>query len=226
MLALVGAATAAVPLLGNLEVYTSFPTDVGLRGTLEGPGRVRITGSAGLLPRPYLGLINDTATSAGWYTEEDATLIDAALREAVVLRAHLGWRPFRDLGFQFELGYGRIGLGGGLTGAEVIEAYTGYDLEDVMGKGYELTAAADMHRLDLSVGWEHVIARHFLIRWDVGGSWTFDAKAKVERDFDAFWPLDDLIDDATDDVEDDLEATLERSVHTPIVALGVGWRFQ
>lgn len=57
-LAFVVTASAADPWhpRGNLDVFTSFPTDVGLRGTFEGPGRVRVTGSAGLLPRGGRGL--------------------------------------------------------------------------------------------------------------------------------------------------------------------------
>jgi hypothetical protein len=91
---LLATVAAASPWLGNLEAYTSFPTDVGLRGTLEGPGRVRVTGSVGLLPRPYLGVINDNATAQGWYDHDTADLVDAALQDALVLRAHVGWRPF------------------------------------------------------------------------------------------------------------------------------------
>ena len=70
-LALLTVAAASEPWhpRGNVEVLTSFPTDVGLRGTFEGPGRVRLTASAGLLPRPYLDAINDTATANAWYDD-------------------------------------------------------------------------------------------------------------------------------------------------------------
>jgi hypothetical protein len=222
---LLATVAAASPWLGNLEAYTSFPTDVGLRGTLEGPGRVRVTGSVGLLPRPYLGVINDTATAQGWYDDDTADLVDAALQDALVLRAHVGWRPFPKLGFQFELGYGWIGLGGGLTSAQILEAEYGYDFGWLLGDDYDFAAAATLHRVEASVGWEHVIGTHLLVRWDLGASYTLDATARVEREFDG-WPFDAALDDLQDDAEDDLERVLERHVHTPIVALGVGWRFQ
>jgi hypothetical protein len=223
VLLLIAPALAWKPI-GNLEVFTSFPTDVGLRGTFELPGRLRLTGSAGLMPRPYLRTINDLATRNGWYDDQTADLIDTALEDAWVLRAHVGWRPFPKLGFQFEVGYGWMGLGGGMTGAEVIQAETGYDLEWLFGDDYDFSVAAELHRVEASVGWEHVIAGHFLVRWDIGASYTVAAHARVQRQFDPW-----LFEDALDDMEEDAEADIERdlaNLHTPILALGVGWRFQ
>jgi len=57
-----------------------------------------------------------------------ADLLDAALADALVLRAHLGWRPFPRDGFQVELGYGWIGLGAGIPGSALIAIETGNDL--------------------------------------------------------------------------------------------------
>jgi hypothetical protein len=228
LLALLSLPTAAAEdraLLGGVELFTAFPTDVGLRGTLEGPGRVRLTSSVGLMPRPYLDAINDTATDQGWYDEDTADLIDAALKDALVLRAHLGWRPVERIGLQLEAGYGWIGLGGGLTGAEIIEAKYGFDMSYWLGDDYNFRSEASLHRVEASVGWEQVFREHLLIRFDLGGSYTFAAKAEVHRDFDGGWLFNDALDDLEDDMEDDLEETFTRSVHTPIIALGVGWRF-
>jgi hypothetical protein len=212
--------------IANLEIFTSFPTDVGIRGTFEMPARLRVTGSVGWLPRPYLDVINDTAVANGWYKEKEADLIDAALKNAVVIRTHLGWRPFPKLGFQFELGYSWIGLGGGLTGGELLEAETGYDLSYFLGDDYNFSANAELHRVEASFGWEHVIAKHLLIRWDLGGSYTFRATAKVEHQFETYWPFTDPIEQAEEDAEEKLVTILEKNVHTPILAVGVGWRFQ
>jgi hypothetical protein len=224
-MALAATGEAAWRPIGNVDVFTSFPTEVGVRGTLEGLGRVRATGSAGLLPRPYLDAINDTATAFEWYDEPTAQIVDAALQDALVVRAHLGWRPFPKLGFQFELGYGWIGLGGGITGAEIIEAETGYDLGEILGDSYNFSAAAELHRVDLSFGWEHVFGRHFLLRWDLGASYTFAATAEIHRDFDTPRIFDGFFDEVEDKGEDDLVRILQQYVHTPIIAVGVGWRF-
>ena len=210
----------------NLEVFTAVPTDVGLRGTLEGPGRVRLTGSAGLLPRPYLDAINDVAMANAWYDEKTASLIDAALQDALVLRLHLGWRPFPEQGFQFELGYGWIGLGGGLTGADIIEVTTGYDLAAFLGDSYPFAATASLHRVEASFGWEHVFGGHFLFRWDLGASYTLSAEADVVHDFDSPALFDPFFADVEAKANDELEIVLEKYVHTPILSVGVGWRFQ
>jgi hypothetical protein len=95
-----------------------------------------------------------------------------------------------------------------------------------LGDDYNFTAESSLQRVEGSVGWEHVIAKHFLVRWDIGGSYTFAASAKIKREFNAGWPLNGLIDDAAKDVENDLEETLQKHVNTPILAVGVGWRFQ
>lgn len=215
-----------LPLAGSAEVVTAFPTDVGLRGVVEGPGRLRLVGSAGLMPRAYLGAINDVATGAGWYSDTDAEIIEVALQDALVLRAHLGWRPWARQGFQFELGYGWVGLGGGFTGAELIEAYTGYDLSAFAGDKYSFSAGASLHRAEASLGWEHPLWRGLFLRWDLGASYTFAATAEVEREFDANVLLEGALDRVQDDAEAELVTILEQYVHTPIVGLGVGWRFE
>lgn len=226
MLLLLLATAAAAPPIGNLEVYTSFPTDVGLRGTIEGPGRLRLTGSAGVLPDAYLDTINNTALANGWYKQKTVDLLDAALEHALVLRLHAGWRPFPAHGFQFEAGYGFIGLGGGLTGAELFEVEYGYDLSALLGDELSFAARAAMHRVDASFGWEYVIRRHLLIRWDLGASYTAHATADIHREFEAYWPLSTELDRIEGDAEDDVIEALEKHVHTPIMAVGVGWRFQ
>ena len=211
---------------GSAEVMTAFPTDVGVRGVFEGPGRLRVVGSAGVLPRPYLGAINDVATGAGWYTDTDAEIIEIALENALVLRAHLGWRPFPRQGFQFELGYSWLGLGGGFTGAEVIEATPGYDLSAFAGDKYSFAASAALQRVEASLGWEHPLYRGLFLRWDLGASYTLAATARVEREFDTNVLFEELLDRVEDAAEVELEGILEQYVHTPIVGLGVGWRFQ
>lgn len=210
----------------SLGVQTAFPTDVGLRGVIEGPARIRVIGTAGLLPRPYLDAINRTATSRGWYDDSTAGLVDAALQDAVVLRLHLGWRPIASRGLQLAGGYSWIGLGGGVTGAALLEAETGYDLSDFWDDAYSFDAAAGMHRAELTVGWEHPIGEHLLLHWDLGGSYTFSANADVSRTFAVFWPLDVLLDDVEDDAADSLTSVLQDKVHTPVMALGISWRFR
>lgn len=209
----------------SVEGFTAFPTDIGVRGTVEGPARLRLSTSAGLLPRPYLAAINAVATDQEWYSEKDAGLIEAALEDALVLRLHGGWRPSPRHGFQVEVGYSWVGLGGGLTGAEIIAAEYGIDLSPVLGDELDFEAHATLHRLEASFGWEHPLHNRLFLRWDLGASLTLDARARVERQFDAGWLLGPSLDQLESDTEVKLEDLLERVVHTPILAVGLGWRF-
>jgi hypothetical protein len=81
----------------SVEAMTDVPILVGGRAMVEGPGRLRLTGSLGAYPGAYV-----------------------ELPDAVVARAHLGWRPSSKLGLHVEAGWGFATLGGALTGAEVI----------------------------------------------------------------------------------------------------------
>lgn len=224
-LSLVAWAAADQPITASVDLYTSFPTDIGLRGGLELPGRLRSSTSIGLLPDSYLASIHDIAAAQGWYDERTATLITAALQHALVFRQHVGWRPLPNWGFQTELGYSWMGLGGGLTASDIIFAETGYDFSAYLGDAFDFDAQAALHRLELSLGYEWVIRRHLLVRFDLGGSYTFAANATIERQFDVPFFLDGTMDKLEDDTEVKLEEVLEKYVHTPILALGVGWRF-
>ena len=209
----------------DVELFTSVPTDVGLRVVEEGPGRLRLMGSAGLMPRPYLDLTNDIAVSSGWYKEETAQIIDAALQDAICLRLHLGWRPFPKAGFQFGAGYGFLGLGGGITGSDLLSILTGYEIPDFVDGYFDYRAQAALHRLEAALGWEWAIKEHVKIRLDLGFSYTLDARAKLEPEFDVPGWAEPYLDELEDKAEDDLETVLERYVHTPILAVGAGWRF-
>ena len=88
--------------------------------------------------------------------------------------------------------------------------------------GEPLDDAADLVRLaqQFQVPGAAGLTEAALVQALIDGHWDH-----VEREFDG-WPFDAALDDLQDDAEDDLERVLERHVHTPIVALGVGWRFQ
>ena len=210
---------------GSLDVYTAFPTDVGVRGLFEGPGRVRLSASVGLLPDGYLDAINTVAVDAGWYDDRTAEVIDTALDGAAVARVHLGWRPFPAHGFFAEAGYGWIGLGGGVTAADVIYADTGYDLSDYLGDALPFDASADLHRAEVALGWELVFVEHLLVRFDLGYSYTVSAETRIRHAFDVPFFLEGSVEDLEENAEDELRRTLEEHVHTPIIGVGAGWRF-
>jgi hypothetical protein len=209
----------------DLKLGTAFPTDLGAQATLEIPARIRFTTAAAWLPGPYLDFINNTSVKAQWYDQVTADLISAALQNSLILRAHIGWRPFKKLGFQFELGYNFIGLGGGLTGEDVLEAATDYNLPAGTGGYFEFSAQAALHRADLTVGWEFVVKKHLLLRLDIGASYTFSANSKLEPEFDVPRIAEDGVEQLTQEGEAYLNDIFTSYVHTPILAFYTGWRF-
>ena len=214
-----------IPFHVQPEVATEFPVYVGGRVTVEGPYRLRYSLSGGSMPAPYLDSINAVCTSFEWYDSLTADLISATLENSVVIRNHLGWRPFPKLGFQFEVGYGWVGLGGGLTGAEVIEAATGKTLSSAVGQNLSVSAAATLHMLDATVGWDQKVWRGLHLRFDIGGAFTMASETVLTPDFDVPPRAQDAVDGLMTEGEDYLNETFQTHVHTPTVGLGVGWEF-
>ena len=212
-------------MIFTTSALTDVPIHVGGRLTVEGPARLRYSLSGGYLPPAYVGLINDVCVAADWYSEETASLVQATIENSLVIRNHVGWRPWEAHGFQFELGYGWVGLGGGLTGTEVIAAATGVDVSGELADDLAFTARASLHQLDVSAGWEWTIRKHFLLRADLGGAFTLASTTVIEPDFDVPRLAEPFVDELTAAGEDYLDETFTTYVHTPTVSAAAGWRF-
>ena len=95
-----------------------------------------------------------------------------------------------------------------------------------LGDSYPFAASASLHRVEASFGWEHVFGEHFLVRWDLGASYTLSAEADVVHDFNPPALFDPFFAAVEAKANHELESVLEKYVHIPILAVGVGWRFQ
>ena len=197
---------------------------MGVRGTLEVPGRVRLVASGGVLPPPYLEAMNEVLIARGRLDPHAARLIEDALEDALVLRFHLGWRPAPQLGLQLETGYSWVGLGGDTTAVDVLYVKTKTNWDPYLDKSYRFGVDAAMHRVEASVGYALPLGRHALLRCDLGWSHTVSATARVAHEFAVPWYLEDAVDDIEESGEDVLVETLEEKVHTPMLSVGLGWR--
>lgn len=207
----------------DIEVVTEVPVLVGARVTAEGPRRSRLSTSVGLLPKPYVALVNATSTGFGWYDEMTADLIAASLESALVWRTHVGWRPWEPSGFFFGAGYGFAGAGGALTSDEVVSAAAGEATGVGGGAGFD--ASANLHMLDLSLGWEWIFREHLVLRAELGGAFTLGARARVSPAEEVGRAGIDAARYASAQVAARvLEEQLTTYVHTPTLGLGVGWR--
>lgn len=211
----------------NLEAVTDVPIDVGARLTLEMPYRLRISTSLGVMPGPYVDVINAIATSAGAYDESTATVIRGALERSLVSRTHLGWRPLRRYGWYFEAGYGLVTLGGTVTGRDVLIVTTGLSLpEGGRGDALEYDVTSTLHMIDIETGWRFLVwDDRIVLRLALGFAGTVSARTRAT-------PLETLPSRASAGAEvlaREAEAYLDdiytSYVFTPVVTAGVGYRF-
>jgi hypothetical protein len=173
------------------------------------------------MPPGYVDLLNGVIVGFGGYDDTTAALVDAALKNSLVWRTHVGWRPL-DAGWFVESGYGLATLGGGIGASEIVEAATGEDYgESVGGYGFDIRTSA--HMIDVVTGWEQHFGR-VIIRADIGGSFTVDARSRVERDFPAT-RRSGIADAVETGAEEYLNTTLKRWGHSPTLGLAVGVEF-
>lgn len=206
----------------DLTAGTTFPLHLGAQGVLELPYRIQIAAEIGWMPPAYLDAINAVSTSAGWYSTTDASLISAALDNALVARLAVGWRPFPSEGFEVRAGYTGAFLGGGLSGADAIQAATG---RDVSGSGREIPLQATAHGFHVSLGWAWTIERVVVIRVELAyyqmvytHTWiaTQGSNARQEQ----------VLTDASHALDTYLNGLLTTYVKTPTLSLWVGYRFE
>lgn len=203
---------------------TNVPIDVGVRVQLETPQRVRLSLSAGILPGAYVDAINVFLVGIEAYPQETADLVRSSLEQSLVVRAHAGVRPWRCRGFYAEMGYGLVGLGGGSTGAEIIEAATGEPVPSSDdGTTREFDVRSRLHLLDLELGWEWTVVRRLRLRAALGGAFTLASSTAIEPEYQPAVPrLTEQFTTASEQYLDDIFTTY---VHTPVVTIAVGYAF-
>jgi hypothetical protein len=213
----------------DIRLKTDVPLSTSLGVGVELPHRVRASLGVGLMPGPYLDIIQGMAVGFGWYDQVTADLIDAALQGSLLIHPEVGWRPLPKAGFHFDGGYSVAALGGAVTGSEALEALTGTELKDRDGQDavVELTAGATDHMLTVRLGWEFVIAKRLVIDPSLGGAFTVGAGANIETDLGSsrFGGAVDNLSSFSSAGEAELVKLLKQYVHTPFVGVSVAYRF-
>lgn len=214
-------------------IGTDFPVSVGAYSSFEGPFRLRARVGVGWLPGPYLDTINALSVSFGWYDDATAALIEAALKNSVIVHPEIGWRPFKKAGFHFEGGYQLAALGGSLSTVELIEAVTGSDIEtDEEEAKIEVLAKASDHMLTFNLGYQIVIAKRIVIDTGLAGAFSAAATADLsmaeveEQGGGRFQQAASVaLEPLLEEGETFLVDTLTTYVHTGMVRVTVGYRF-
>ena len=209
----------------GVELGAEFPIAVGGGVMVETPFRLRLNISLGALPGPYLDAINGISVASNWYDELTADLIAAALKNSLIWRTRLGWRPWEQHGFYFGAGYTLATLGGGLSGAEVLTAVTDKTIEGGDSVNRSFSVNSTVHFADVEVGWEWVLEKGFWIRTGLGGVFTVGSKTQITPD----WTPPPRVQPSVDALATAGEAYLDdiygRYVHTATVTVAVGWMF-
>ncbi len=200
---------------------TNFPLDVGLRVQAETPFRLRLATSFGILPEPYVDILNAFLVGVNAYDQTTADLVKSALKASLVWRTHVGYRPFADRGFYAEAGYGLVTLGGGASGAQLIAGVTGYPAPASQGK-VQFGIQSTLHMANVELGWEWTWLEHFHVRAAVGGAFTFAANTAIHNDANLNGKAMKSFEVNSAAYLDDLYRTY---VFTPVVTFGMGGQF-
>ena len=204
------------------EAQTIVPLTVGAKLTLEMPWRIRASVGAGWLPGGYVDLINAVVVAAGGYDENTARVIRSSLESSLILRFHLGWRPFRAYGFVLEAGYGLVVLGGAVATEDLLSVATGITppREPVSHRDYDVSST--LHMVDLELSYRWVLGPGIVLRVGVGFSGTVGAQSHVSP---RYLPMRmGPVNTFTKAAENYLDDTYESYVFTPTITAAVGWR--
>lgn len=212
----------------DLRAQTDFPVSVGARINAELPYRLQLSTALGGLPGGYVDVINAVVVAAHGYDETTAGVIRGALSSSLVWRTHFGWRPLRRRGFYFEAGYGLVTLGGGITAEDVLVIATGSEAPPRRPGARELDydVRSTLHMLDAEIGWRWLVWHdRIVIAAALGFSGTVAAKTVIEpRDASRVTDSDPL-QALADEGESYLDGLYTKYVMTPVVTVGVGYRF-
>jgi hypothetical protein len=208
----------------TVEANTDFPLSLGGRLGVESPWRLRLSTSLGYLPPAYLRLANDVAVGMGAYERRVADLIEDSLKNSLVWRTHVGWRPFPGAGFYVEGGYGMVALGGESNPEEVLVSLT--DLtppagEEVLNRVYRVRSV--LHMLDVELGWRWGLGSGWTARTALGAAFTLDSNSHVEPQFEPSNPV--LVSLFSRLAEGYLDRTFEKYVKLPVVSFSIGYAF-
>lgn len=161
----------------SLGIGSDFPEAAGAYVRSEVGPRLQLGMSVGWMPAAYVDAINAVLTNFNVYGDTSARLISATLSDSIAVRAQVGWRPFPSSGFYFAGGYSFLGLGGRLTGTELLTAVTGKAVDSPLLERVGVKASTRVHQALLELGWRFGLSRSF--QWEValGGFSTLSASS-------------------------------------------------
>ena len=213
------------------EFVTDFPMHIGTHVTLDMPYGLQISTAIGEMPGSFVSTINAVILAFDGYGQETADLVQASLRDSLVWRLHVGWRPFEDLGLYVATGYGLVTLGSYVRGDTIVTVLDDEDrnrLNDLDAefenhlKFGRYDVYSTLHMLDAEIGWRWVLESGWSFRVALGVAATLHGKTNVTA-------VSSVLDKETDAIvirgtEVHLDTIYRKHVHTPVVTFGLGHR--
>jgi len=160
-----------------------------------------------------------------WYGEGEAELIRTALQTSLVWRTHLGWRPFPREGFTVMAGYGLVTLGGGASAQELIAGITGAMIPPGSASAMlSYRVRSTLHMVDVELGWEWTFLRdRLVVHAALGFAGTVASQTRITPDYTPRAPQVTASFAAAG--ERYLDGLYQSYVFTPVLSVGVGYRF-
>ncbi|MEL6179234.1 MAG: hypothetical protein AAFS10_09780 [Myxococcota bacterium] len=205
----------------STELSTDIPLALGARVQFKERDSFRLSLGVGYLPKPYLGMINGVAVAIAsdqGYTDADADVVRQALANSLVVRIHGGWQLTRNL--YIDAGYGFVGLGGGLTGEDLLILATGFEGTFSGQEGNTYDVSCTLHMLDVEVGWEWDL-EPWVMRAAVGAAFTLGSSTDIKPGADDSTFTQALITFS----ENYLNDLFTSYVHSPTLSFSAGYRF-
>jgi len=198
------------------DAATDVPLHVGGRLEVEAWHRLRVWTSLGVLPGPYVEIIDGIAQELGGYNDATSELVVSSLDESFVWRVHAGWRPFEDEGFTVDAGYTLATLGGDTRASELLGAALGRDIDAVSGSTFDIDST--LHSLGIELGWRWSILNELTLRAAVGFVGTVASSTRV-----ASTPNTRVSQAISDELAGYLDGIYTSYVYFPYVGIGIGY---
>jgi hypothetical protein len=221
VLALAAGSAHADGVTDRLEVGggTAIPLYAGASATLRATDRIDIDAAIGIMPPPYVDLINKTVVALGGYDDTTAALIKAALDKSLIVRIDGGFRPF-SFPLGFHIGYTMAALGGSLTTADVIQAVTGEDVRADVGP--QVSVHSTLHLAYAGASWRFRLSSALVLRVALEYTQPFASSSGIDPPPRAP-PRGGPLDRANAKLDAYLDGIYKSDVKAPVVDVSLRW---
>ena len=222
------AVQAAIAGQVDASAVTDFPILTGASVAWQHPSRLRLEGTAGVLPSPYVDVINTAMTTFDVYSDTTAELIDVVLQNAIVLHGQVGYQVLPQRPLSVSVGYQRIGFAGDTTDISLFsDAVIPDEILDAARNDFgELEVDLTAHMVSGEVGYDWLIKDRITLRASLAFAYTVKSNTAVSATREPSNPVEEetitLVNVAAADY---LDFVFEEWVHLPMIGLSAGYRF-